>query len=94
MDSLQQFREQLNKIDTELISLLSERFKVIQSISLYKKDYDIPIMQPDRVEEVKSRCSQLGATLDLSEDFVTHLYDLIIREACRIEDRIINENKK
>lgn len=93
MDGLTQFREELNKIDSQLISLISDRFKIIHSVGIYKKENGIAVMQSDRVEEVKNRCVKIGSQFNLNEDFINHLYDLIIKEACRIEGMIINEEE-
>jgi len=48
------------------------------------------MMQTARVQEVKQRAAEKGCARGLREVFVTALYDLIIDEACQIEDEIID----
>lgn len=90
MDRLPEFRKSLNDIDRKIVSLLGERYALCRDIGLYKKENGIPMMQPSRVEEVKARCASLAAEHGVNPDFVRSLYGLIIDEACRLEDEIID----
>lgn len=91
MERLTEFRKELNEIDASLIELLGRRFKIIQDVAEYKKEMNIPMMQSKRVDEVKDRCAKMGEEYDLDGDFIRNLYTLIIDEACRIEDIIIDQ---
>jgi len=90
MERLAKFRKELNEIDASLIELLGRRFKIIRDVGDYKKEMNIPMMQSGRVDEVKDRCAKMGEEYDLDSDFIRNLYTLIIDEACRIEDIIID----
>ena len=90
MQPLQPFRERLNDIDARIIKLLGERFDVVREVGLCKKINNIPMMQSRRVEEVKQRCAEIGKQFELDIDFIKAIYTLIINEACRIEDDIID----
>jgi chorismate mutase len=52
------------------------------------------MMQHARVKEVIQRAAQNGKSKGLSESFVAALYTLIIDEACRIEDEIIESARE
>ena len=91
MDRLAGFRKELNEIDASLIELLGRRFKIIRDVGAYKKGANIPMMQSKRVDEVKDRCARMGEEYDLDGAFIRSLYALIIDEACRIEDTIIDK---
>ena len=92
MEELEKFRESLNRIDGDLIRLLGERFEIIEQVGQYKRTHDIAMMQPKRVDEVKDRCAKLGENYGLNGDFIRSLYTVIINEACRLEDIIIDES--
>ena len=91
MEQLSKYRVRLNEIDEGLIKLLGDRFEIIRAVGEYKKAEDIPMMQSKRVEEVKDRCATMGLEYDLDPQFVKSIWRLIIDEACRIEDIIIDE---
>jgi len=48
------------------------------------------MMQPDRVKEVHRRNAELAKAHSVSPEFVQEMYTLIIEEACRLEDEIID----
>ena len=86
--------EQIRKktpIETSKAFLLAE-VKNLALLAIPKKHIiRIAMMQPKRVDEVKDRCAKLGADYGLDGDFVRSLYTVIIDEACRLEDIIIDE---
>lgn len=90
MYGLDEFRAQLNMLDEKLITILSERYEICRAVADFKKEHEIPMMQPDRVEEVKKRCAAMAENKNINPDFVRNLYTLIIEEACRLEDDIID----
>jgi chorismate mutase len=49
------------------------------------------MMQPERIEKVKRRMIALGAQQEVSENFIARLFELIIAEACRMENSIIEQ---
>lgn len=89
MDQLQLLRGELDGVDEQIIALFSRRFAICREIAAHKSKTGIPMMQNQRVTEVKKRVAAKGKAKGLSEGFVGLLYDLVIDEACRIEDEII-----
>jgi 4-amino-4-deoxychorismate mutase len=82
-------RQEIDQLDAELLAVLHQRFAVCRQIALYKRDAVIPMMQSNRVQRVKDRARSLAASRGIDETFISAVYDLIIAEACRLEDRII-----
>lgn len=89
MNDLEPFRRRLDVLDDEIARLLGERFGVCREIALFKRDHDIPMMQPDRVEQVRSRYLARGAEVQLPADFTAELFELLIGATCRMEDELI-----
>jgi chorismate mutase len=77
-------------MDAELVALLGRRLKICREVAAYKRQTGIPMMQSGRVQQVKERARLLAATHGIDEDFILAIYDQIIGEACRLEDRIID----
>ena len=90
MSTLENFRQQIDVLDAELIKLLGHRFEVCRKVARLKKERGIPMMQQARIGVVKERCVQLGMQYQVDKEFILDLYDLIIKESCRIEEQIIN----
>ncbi len=90
MEALSRFREELNELDEQLVTLLGKRYQVIREVGHFKKANTIPMMQSRRVEKVKDWCAEMGMKVQLDPDFIRDLYTLIIDEACRIEDVIMD----
>ncbi len=63
------FRQRLDPIDEEIARLLGERFEICREVAAYKSEHGIPMMQPERVAEVRARYLARGAEVDLPADF-------------------------
>ena len=90
MEDLSNFRAALDRIDSQLIELLGQRFEVCRKVAEFKRQNEVPMMQPDRVKEVLRRNSELAKAHAVNPEFVQELYTLVIGEACRLEDEIID----
>jgi 4-amino-4-deoxychorismate mutase len=89
MSGLESYRKRLNVLDEEIARRLGERFQVCREIALYKREHDIPMMQPARVAEVRARYQARGAEYDLPPDFTSALFELMITATCRLEDELM-----
>jgi chorismate mutase len=89
MSSLEPFRRRLDFLDEEIARLLGERFEVCRQVAYHKREHDIPMMQPERVVEVRKRYLARGAEVNLPPDFTAALFELLIEATCRMEDELI-----
>jgi chorismate mutase-like protein len=89
MSGLPEFRAHLDAVDDQIARLLGERFEICRDVARYKSAHGIPMMQPDRVVEVRSRYLARGADAGLPEDFSAELFEVLIAATCRMEDEII-----
>lgn len=90
MSGLDPFRRRLDELDDQIARLLGERFGICREIALYKRAHGIPMMQPGRVAEVRSRYLARGAEVDLPSDFTADLFELLIGATCRLEDEVMD----
>ncbi len=86
---LDTFRKQLDRLDDQIVELISQRLAVCANVARFKKVEQIPMMQPHRVEIVKQRAADKARAQGVDERFIKRLYTLMIAEACRLEDVII-----
>jgi 4-amino-4-deoxychorismate mutase len=89
MSGLEPFRQRLDGIDEEIARLLGERFEICREVAHYKEAEGIPMMQPQRVAEVRARYLARGAEADLPADFTGELFDLLIGATCKLEDELM-----
>ncbi len=87
---LAEFRRQIDAIDDRMMALLGERFAVVRNVAAFKGPRGIPAVIPERVTEVRERCAGKASKTGLRADFIRRLYTLIIDEACRLEDEMMN----
>ena len=89
MSGLEPFRRRLDGLDDEIARLLGERFEICREVAIYKSAHAIPMMQPDRVEEVRARYLARGAEAKLPAEFSGDLFDLLIAATCKEEDELM-----
>jgi 4-amino-4-deoxychorismate mutase len=89
MSKLEDFRQEIDAIDCQIIESLANRFEIAKRVADFKKQHGVSMMQPARVEAVKQRRRELGMQHGLDGEFMIALYSLIIQETCCMEDKII-----
>jgi chorismate mutase len=88
-NGLGKFRARLDPIDEEVARLLGERFQICREVAEHKSEHGIPMMQPERVAEVRARYLARGAAVNLPEDFTAALFELLIGATCKLEDELM-----
>jgi chorismate mutase-like protein len=89
MSGLERFRERLDPIDEAIARLLGERFQICREVAHFKSEHGIPMMQPERVAEVRERYLARGAEAGLPEEFTAELFELLIGATCKLEDELM-----
>jgi len=90
MSGLEPFRRRLDELDDQIARLLGERFAVCREVAEYKRENDVPMMQPDRVAQVRARYLVRGGEVDLPPDFTSEMFELLIAATCKMEDEMID----
>ena len=90
MSGLESFRRRLDELDDQVATLLGERFAICREIALFKREHQIPMMQPGRVAAVRARYMARGAEVELPADFTEQLFELMIAATCKMENELID----
>lgn len=90
---LLELRLQIDRIDRELINILSERFKTVNEIGNYKKANNITILQIKRWGNIIENRLKLAEQLGLDREFLTKMLKLIHKESIRLQTEIMNKTK-
>jgi chorismate mutase len=85
---LENLREQINHLDEELISLISNRMKVAKEIGEIKKKSNITVLQSSRYNEILERLNKKGEEFGLSEKFIKSYMEAIHIESIRTQSII------
>ncbi|MCG5241823.1 chorismate mutase [Azospirillum doebereinerae] len=86
--SLAPLRAEIDAIDDEIVALLGKRLSVVHRVAVVKMAEGLPAILPDRVEAVKALAAERGMDYGLDPVFMAALYQMIIDEACRVEEGI------
>ncbi|MEM0173854.1 MAG: chorismate mutase, partial [Sulfolobaceae archaeon] len=71
-------RREINKLDEELLKIISNRLKISKEIGKFKYENKIPITDLERELELKSRWFQIGKNLGIPETLIDRIFDLIL----------------
>lgn len=52
---LSSLREQIDRIDTELLALFEQRMQIVRNVAQYKKEQHLPIFHPERENQIIER---------------------------------------
>ena len=85
---LKEYRQKLDVIDREILSLFTERMKVVSQIGAYKKEQGLPVLDPGREQEkLDSIASQ--STEELTA-YTKALFALIMELSRASQNRLID----
>ncbi len=87
--ALEPFRRRLDFIDEEIARLFGDRFEICREVAQHKRENDIPMMQPERVIEVRERYLERGREMNVPPEFTAALFELLIGASCKLEDELI-----
>ncbi len=91
LNKLKELRFEIDKVDVELIQLLSKRMEIVEKIGYYKKENNITILQIKRWNNIVKESLELGEKLGLSKEFLVKLLRLIHEESIQKQTEIFNK---
>lgn len=91
---LEHLRHEIDKMDAELIDILSKRMKIVDEIGLYKKDNNITILQIRRWSEIIYDRLNLGVKAGLPKDFLLKMLQLVHKESIRRQEEIMGQEEE
>ena len=75
--TLEELRTEIDKIDAELINILSRRMQVVDEIGHYKKDHNITILQLKRWSNIVQNRLMTGIDSGLPKEFLQKLLEIV-----------------
>jgi chorismate mutase len=84
---LEDLRDQIDELDSDIVNLLAERMRVARLIGKYKYHNNIAILQPERWNEIILSRTSNGTAKELTKEFVKKLYGIIHEESIHQQTR-------
>ena len=91
---LEELRSEIDKIDAELLHILSRRMDVVDEIGKYKKENNITILQLKRWSNILRDRLRTGVNLGLDRDFIQNLLEIVHTESIRRQTEIFNREEE
>jgi chorismate mutase-like protein len=91
MPTLDDLRNDIDRVDEALVRLLNERARVACEIGQLKKALGVEVYQPEREKQVVAHVRGLAAEGPLGPDAIARLFERIIDEARGLERRLMGE---
>ncbi len=91
--SLETLREEINRIDENIICLLSRRMDVSKKIVALKKIKGISVEDRNREKILFLKLGIEARRNDLDEEFVSEVFGAIVSHSKLIQNKILEEQK-
>jgi len=93
-ESLTLLRQQIDRIDNELLEILSRRMGVSRDIGRYKKEHRMPVIQAGRYNDIIRSRVKAGEEMGMGAEFMKTILLAIHDESVRQQIEIINDQKQ
>ena len=93
MPTLDDFGDDIDRVDEVLVRLLNERARVACEIGRLKKELGTEVYQPEREKQVLAHVRGIAAEGPLGPDAIARLFERIIDEARSLERRIVRREE-
>jgi len=93
-DELKKLRNQIDKLDNELLNIISERMEVSEKIGRYKYNSNITIYQKQRWNKIIRNNLIISDKLGLNKDFFSKLFALIHKESIQRQKTKVKKTKE
>jgi chorismate mutase-like protein len=88
--TLDDLRDDIDRVDEVLVRLLNERARVACEIGRIKKAQGIEVYQPEREKQVLEHVRSIASEGPLGAEAIARLFERIIDEARRLERRLVH----
>lgn len=90
-ESLSLLRQQIDRLDNELLEVLSKRMEVSRDIGQYKKEHRIPVLQAARYDTIMNSRVKTAQEMGMSGDFMRIVLSAIHEESVRQQIEVFND---
>ena len=82
--SLQEVRDEIDKIDEKLVELISKRSHLIRQAAAFKESVE-EVKAQDRIDDIMQRVRAKAIALDINPNMISDLFQIMIDEMVETE---------
>jgi chorismate mutase len=86
---LTDLRQQIDRIDSELLESLKMRFNIVERIGNLKMENNVTALQVHRMDEMYKRISELSENIGLRSQFAHEIYNVIHEESVKLQTEMM-----
>ena len=83
-NSLQEVRDEIDKIDEKLVELISKRSHLIRQAAAFKESVE-EVKAQDRIDDIMQRVRAKAIALDINPNMISDLFQIMIDEMVETE---------
>jgi len=83
-NTLQEVRDEIDKIDTKLVDLISERSHLIRQAAAFKNSVD-EVKAEDRIDDIMQRVRKRAIEFNINPNMISDLFTIMIDEMVETE---------
>ncbi|SFV60644.1 Isochorismate pyruvate-lyase [hydrothermal vent metagenome] len=83
-NTLQEVREEIDKIDTLLVDLISQRSHLVRQAAAFKNSVD-EVKAEDRIDDIMQRVRKRAIALNINPNMISELFTIMIDEMVETE---------
>lgn len=83
-NSLQEVRDEIDKVDDNLVELISQRSHLIRQAAAFKNSVD-EVKAEDRIDDIVQRVRKKGIELNINPNMLSELFKIMIDEMVETE---------
>ena len=80
-------RQQIDQIDTELIQIIAKRMEVVKKIGEHKRKHKLDTVQPNRWQAILDSRQKIAEKLELPSDLVLDIFEVIHQMAIQTQSK-------
>lgn len=93
-ESLELLRQEIDRLDNDLLEILNKRMQVSRDIGQFKKEHRMPILQAARYDKLINSRVKLAIEMGMSGEFMRSVLSAIHEESVRQQIEVFNDRTK
>ncbi len=85
MEKLNKLREEINSIDSEIISLIKKRLAVVRKVGKIKKTNNLPVKNPVRERQLITLLTNQAKKAKIPEELIKNIWQELFKLAYKLE---------